>query len=99
MTEDQGESLGEIGRSMKRLEVAFAAHQTESRARFHELANKINDALAPISVHGVQIESQQQAIGRLDTDMKAVTKDANRIAGAGAILAIIAGIIPWPWKS
>lgn len=72
MTEDQGESLGEIGRSMKRLEAAFAVHQTESRARFHEIANRMNEALAPISVHTIQIENQQKAISRIDEDVRAV---------------------------
>lgn len=99
MTDQDDVSIGEIARAVKRLETEFASHRTESRSRFHELTNVMNTALAPISVHTIQIESQQKSIGRLDDDVKAVTKDANRIAGAGAILAVLAGLIPWPWKS
>lgn len=72
MTDQDEVSLGEIARAVKRLETAFAQHQKESRSRFHELANTMNAALAPIGVHTVQIESQQKAIGRLDDDVKAV---------------------------
>lgn len=98
MTDGQEQSLGEIGRAVERIERALELHKNESRNRFHELANSMNTALGPMSAHAIQIDNQQRALARLDDEVKAVTKDANRIAGAGTILAILVGLIPWPWK-
>lgn len=101
MTDQDEISLGEIARAVKRLEAAFATHQTESRSRFHELANTMNAALAPIGVHTVQIESQQKAIGRLDDDLSTLTEKvdsvatrAATIAGGIGVAAFIAQFVP-----
>lgn len=91
-------SLGEIGRSVTRIEAALVELRAEVRQRHHTLANSLTVAVAPISVHTIQIESQQKNLERLDEEVKDVTKQANIISGAGAVLAVIAGLIPWPWK-
>jgi archaellum component FlaC len=105
MTDQESFSQGEIQRSLARLEKGLTELTAEVRERHHALREVINVQLGPISAHTIQIESQQKAIERLDDDMnalaldvKAVTKDANRIAGAGAILAVLAGVVPWPWR-
>jgi hypothetical protein len=101
MTDQDEISLGEIARAVKRLEVEFAKHRDESRSRFHELANTMNATLAPVSIHTIQIESQQKAIGRLDDDLSALTEKVDAvvtrsatIAGGIGVAAFVAQFIP-----
>ena len=77
----------EIGRSLTRIEAAVTS-----------LSAQMQSALSPIGVHGKAIENLERRADDVEDDVKTVTKDANRIAGAGAILAILAGIVPWPWR-
>jgi phage host-nuclease inhibitor protein Gam len=97
--DQQDITIGEIARSVQRIEASIATLQADVQARHHALNNKLNDTFAPIvNRHTVQIENQQKNLDRLNDDMDDVTKQANRIAGAGAILAVVVGLIPWPWK-
>lgn len=98
MTDDQGKTIGEIGRGMERLERAFEELTAEVRERHHIIANRVDSVVVPVSTLQLRMTSAENNLLRLDTEVKAVTRDANRIAGAGALMAILAGIIPWPWK-
>ena len=93
MTDNQEKSLGEIGRTLDRLELSMIEYQADSRTRFHDLADRITVALGPISTHTYQIENQQKTIDRLDGDVKAISTNAARVSGAIGTLTIVATVI------
>jgi uncharacterized protein YpuA (DUF1002 family) len=98
-------TIGEIGRAVSRIEANLSAHQEDVRKRYHDLANQVNVALGPISVHAEILKNQQQNLDRHEDDLtqlrakvEAVTASANKIAGAGALMAFLSSLINWPWK-
>jgi chromosome segregation ATPase len=104
MTE-QDITIGEIGRAVARMEQAFAesreSHHRQIQATNHalgELSKKMDTYIGPVAVLEKQAASAEQAIERLDGEMKAVSAQAARVSAAGSLLAFIAALIPWSWK-
>ena len=91
-------TLGEIGRALVRIEASVSDLRADVQQRSHKLTGELQLALGPIAAHGIQIEHQQKAIEILDRKIDDVTASANKIAGAGAILAFLSSLAPWPWK-
>jgi hypothetical protein len=90
---------------VERIEKQLEEMRVDVRHRYHDLANQVNVALGPVSVHGVMLSNQQENLDRhedsltgLAKKVEDVTASANRIAGFGAALAFVSSLIPWPWK-
>lgn len=92
---EQGElTLGEIGRSVSRIELAMA-----------HLSNQMQMSIAPVSELKVRVERCEADINGIGSKMTAISDKvdavktrADRAAGGVAVLAFLAGMIPWPWK-
>lgn len=87
-------TIGEIGRSVSRIE-ATVTH----------LAGQMQTAIAPVSELKVRVDRCEEDINGLgvkiddvNTKIDAVKTRADRAAGGIAILAFVAGLIPWPWR-
>jgi len=76
------------------IETRISGHAQESRNNFAELRKDF----VMIAVHTNQISQLGGDLKEVEAEVKVTTANANRIAGAGAVLAIVAGLIPWPWK-
>lgn len=91
-------SRGEIQRSLARLEQSMSELRAEVRDRHHKLSGEVASVIGPMSTLKVQMSNAEINLVRLDDEVRDVTKQASRISGIGAVLAIFAGIAPWPWK-
>jgi hypothetical protein len=78
---------GEMGRAITRIEDSLKS-----------LTQTVQTAIVPISFHGEQIKQITERHEELAKEVKEVTRTSNRIAGGGALLAVLAGLLPWPWK-
>lgn len=84
MLGDQQEiTLGEIARAVRRIE---------------EQLVRLDEKIEPVGGLRVRMDNAERNLVRLDAEMAEVTKQANRIAGAGALLAILVSLMPLPWK-
>lgn len=97
MTADEMQP-GEIQRTLARIEGSVESLRVEVRDRHHELANQVNDKLGPISAHGVRIDALERKYDALDGRVDGISTQANKIAGAGALLAVLAGMFSGWWK-
>ena len=79
---------------MDRLEARMANHGAEMRDGFITL----RESMSAVAVHQALINNLSTDMKEVKSDLKQVTSGANKIAGAGAVLAVISGMIPWPWK-
>jgi hypothetical protein len=98
MTDDQSITLGEIYRMCVANNTALTALTTEVRDRHHVLANKVNDAAVAAAVVKSQAERTEKRIGEMETEVDAVTRQSAWISGAGAVLAFVSTLVPWPWR-
>lgn len=80
-------TLGEVARSVKRIESAVDG-----------LSRQMQTALGPVSVHTAQIDAIESDMKEMRGEVRDVTATANKVAGVGAVLAVLAGLIPWPWR-
>lgn len=87
MTPTDEFSQGEIGRTLVRLERSLV-----------NLDSKLDTIVEPVSALKVKVAAAEADIIRIDGAVQLVTRDANRIAGAGAVVAFLSTLIPWPWK-
>ena len=79
---------------LDRLETRLAAHGTEMRDGFVLL----RESMSAIAVHQAQIANMAADLKDVKGDLKQVTASANKIAGAGAVLAVITGLLSGLWK-
>jgi hypothetical protein len=100
MTDGFGMQPGEIERTLARIEADLREFRDEARTRSHDLANTMNAQLGKVSVHDVQIaglvgrlDAHAELIAEVNRDIQAVTATANKISGAGALLAVVAGFV------
>jgi hypothetical protein len=80
MTDQQDLSLGEIQRSLVRIEA--------NQAKFAE-------ALQPIIGLQIRVDGHDDEIRDLREDMKAVTGKAATVAGGISVLAFLGSLLPW----
>lgn len=80
-------TLGEIGRSVTRIESAV-----------RDLTNQVQAGIGPVSelrVRVTNVEDDIDALGKKVEDMK--TRSDRLIGGIG-LLAFLSSLVPWPWK-
>ena len=78
---DNEVTLGEIYRTVQRLEEALRG---------------VQESVSPIPGLVVRVQSSEDDIVELKTEMKSVRRDAAAVSGGIGALAFIASI--WPWK-
>lgn len=74
---------------LNQIEERIGGHAAENRNNFAEMRKD----LAVIAVHKAQIDALQDDVRDVRNDLKVVTGQANKIAGIGAALAVMAGIV------
>lgn len=80
MTQQAEVTLGEIYRTVQRLEAALSIVQM---------------SVEPIPVLVVRVDTAEQEIRDLRTDVKAVRRDAAVVSGGIGVMGFLASI--WPW--
>lgn len=80
MTPQDDVTLGEIYRTVKRLEAALEA---------------VQQSVAPIPTLVVRVGAAEDDIEDLRNDMKAVRRDAAVVSGGIGVAAFIASLMPW----
>ena len=80
MTQQAEVTLGEIYRTVQRLEAALSTVQM---------------SVEPIPVLVVRVDTAEQEIRDLRTDVKAVRRDAAVVSGGIGVMGFLASI--WPW--
>lgn len=98
MTDAQQLSSGETGRSLARIERAIEALAIEVRERHHAMGNKVDAYIGPVAVLKEQTARMSAQLDEHDASITAVKIQAGKVSFAGALLAIVAALIPWPWK-
>ena len=105
MTDRDDINIGEIGRSVARIELTLR----EARDRHHEqntatnlligkLSEKIDRYIGPVAVLEQKAADARKDIETLELEMKEISKKAAQVSILGAIGAMVAGLLPWPWK-
>lgn len=88
---DQFRQLNErMSGHSKRLEDGF----DRSDRRF----DRLETLTATVATHTTLLAVHEKSIDENCEDIKDVTKTANRVSGMGALLAILVGLLPLPWK-
>lgn len=80
MTQQAEVTLGEIYRTVQRLEAALSTVQM---------------SVEPISVLVVRVDTAEQEIRDLRVDVKAVRRDAAVVSGGIGVMGFLASIWPW----
>lgn len=94
MTENEV-TLGEIYRSLQRLEAAFVAHQQDSRTKNHELVAKIQSLVAPMGAFDVRLTTVETRVEKMEPRVDGVVVNAAFIAGGIATLGFLISVV---WK-
>jgi len=94
MTENEV-TLGEIYRSLQRLEAAFIAHQVDTRTKNHELVAKIQSLVAPMGAFDVRLSSVETRVEKLEPRVDSVVTNAAFIAGGIAAIGFLITVV---WK-
>jgi hypothetical protein len=92
---DQEVTLGEIYRSLQRLEAAFLAHQADTRTKNHELVAKIQEAIVPLGALHIRIESAEDRLDKLEPRVENAAINAAFMAGGIALLGFVISMV---WK-
>lgn len=79
----------EIGRTVSRIEAAMLALTQEVRSRHHEIANRVNDALAPISVLNERVSTLSSEVNTLKVTMGRIIWLAGSISGGISVAAYL----------
>lgn len=94
MSDQQELTIGEIGRSVARIELSVT-----------NLANQVQTALAPVSELKVKVERCEADINGigtkltdLDEKFDALKSRADRASGGAALLAFASGFLSWFWR-
>lgn len=80
MTEQNEVTLGEIYRTVQRLE---------------SLARAVQESVEPIPVLVVRVTNAEREIADLRTQMQSVRRDAAMVSGGIGVMGFIASIWPW----
>lgn len=86
---DNEVTLGEIYRSLQRLEAAFIAHQVDTRTKNHELVAKIQSLVAPMGAIDVRIATIEDRVEKLEPRVDTVVTNAAFIAGGIAVAGFV----------
>jgi hypothetical protein len=88
-------TIGEIGRSVSRIESALT-----------HLSGQVQMSIAPVSELKVRVERAETDINgigtklvTLDDKIDAVKTRVNIASGGLSVLAFLSSMIPWPWKT
>ncbi len=73
--EQNGETIGEVSRTLRRLEISMDRHQQDTQRRFGDLANSMQVALSPISEFRVHIDNARKDIDLLWSDYRKAESD------------------------
>lgn len=92
---DQEVTLGEIYRSLQRLEAAFIAHQVDTRTKNHELVSKIQTLVGPLGAIDVRIANIEERVEKLEPRVDSVAINAAFMAGGIALLGFVVSMV---WK-
>lgn len=88
---DQEVTLGEIYRSLQRLEAALIAHLADSRTRQLELTDKL-ESIAPLSV---RVSVTEARLDKLEPKVDSSTVYAAWVAGGVAAIVFLVQVL---WK-
>lgn len=92
---DNEVTLGEIYRSLQRLEAAFIAHQLDTRAKNHELVDRIQKLITPMGAFDVRLTSVEQRVEKLEPRVDSAAVNAAFIAGGVSAIGFLISVI---WK-
>lgn len=92
---DQEVTLGEIYRSLQRLEAAFIAHQVDQRTKNHELIAKIQNVVGPLGIFDTRLSSVETRVEKLEPRVDSVVVHAAFVAGGIAALGFVISLV---WK-
>ena len=103
---DQDMTLGELSRQIRDMGAALASQHVTHDRNFHELMDRVNQAIGPMTESRVRLTRAESDISDLDSRLDAahtkidnVTTQAAKLSGGISLLGFIAAIFPWPWKS
>lgn len=85
----------------EQLNARMTQHSTRSEDNFKRIDarfDKIETVALTVASHATSIEVHRSAIDEIRTDVKDVTKKSAFVSGVGALLAILVGLLPLPWK-
>jgi hypothetical protein len=92
---DQEVTLGEIYRSLQRLEAAFLTHQSDTRIKNHDLVAKIQEAIMPLGALHIRVQSAEDRLDKLEPRVDTVAVNAAFMAGGIALLGFVISMV---WK-
>ena len=92
---DNEVTLGEIYRSVQRLEAALITHQVDVRQKNHELVDKIQRLVAPMGAFDVRLHTVEDRVEKLEPRVDSVTTNAAFVAGGIAAIGFLITLI---WK-
>lgn len=94
MTPDNDKTLGEISRSVDRIETAVSELRADVRDRTHKLANDMHAMVAPLSALGIRMDVAERNIGELHTKVEGIEVKSAAIAGGIGVIAYILQFVP-----
>lgn len=74
------------------------AHARETNAALRDLNAKMDGYVVSVAVLEQQAKNTREDVKRIDGEVRAVSTKAAQISAIGAFLAVVASLIPMPWK-